>query len=426
MAEDTGLMGNNLFWQYLSNIGAAISKGEPAAPAMNAITQQNIGAQSKVKAQNAYLKQLAEALRGSAPQKSGTSTGSSASIKMGPTGLTANVPIDRVLDDSDTAGLLGQLLGDSFMGEDINKPAPLIQGQPQPQQQLPSPDMLQQTMAMLFREPTGTLNLHNQLMGQFLNPQTSPLNISNADLAGLSSADVSQAMHDVIGMESLRQRALENTLGANAQVFEMQRPGKEDRKALDYPIPVYGLGTVSTDQWDKLDTDTKAYSAYRYLQGIQNPNESLMDFKEFKRINKDDQLGYLDALSKRPDLIALKKDIARASAPSTSINVADRAEQTAKGTKVGGMKGEIERGDYLSELQQRIMKKDEIAWSSPPGYQELADKKYGGDRKKARNELRNRMLIEEATREVRAQYPEDEVERRVDGIYVNGKRKVVF
>uniref|UniRef100_A0A6H1ZU39 Uncharacterized protein n=1 Tax=viral metagenome TaxID=1070528 RepID=A0A6H1ZU39_9ZZZZ len=43
------LLSNKLLLQYLSGAGAAISAGQPAAPALNQVTQQNISTQNFAK-----------------------------------------------------------------------------------------------------------------------------------------------------------------------------------------------------------------------------------------------------------------------------------------------------------------------------------------------------------------------------------------
>jgi hypothetical protein len=276
---------------------------------------------------------------------------------------------------------------------------------------------------MLMRDPSGNLGMQQQLMGQLLNPQTSPLNISNADLAGLSSADMSQALHDVIGMEGLRQRGLGMALDANAQLFQMQQPGKIDKGGNPFPVPVYGMGQVDFDTWKALDNDTQAYSAYRYLQQQQNPNEHLVDFKEFKRLNKDDPLGYLRALYNDPELAAFKMKMDKNAAANISMDPGVRAEKTATGHQIGEMTGKLSRGDYWPKMTEEMSKTDE--WDDFKAIKAIKTEK-NVDTSTATRIHRNRLRIKRAENDVRAHYPDDEVERRVDGIYVNGKIKVRF
>ena len=58
MAEQGNLLQNRLFLSYLSGAGTALSRGEPAGPALDVITQKNIAAQSKETLQMKYLKML--------------------------------------------------------------------------------------------------------------------------------------------------------------------------------------------------------------------------------------------------------------------------------------------------------------------------------------------------------------------------------
>ena len=60
----SNLLQNRLFLQYLSGAGGALAGGQPVAPALNQITQQNIGAQSQAALNKRYMGMISKMLSG--------------------------------------------------------------------------------------------------------------------------------------------------------------------------------------------------------------------------------------------------------------------------------------------------------------------------------------------------------------------------
>lgn len=60
----SNLLQNKLFLQYLSGAGGALGTGQSIAPALNQITQQNIGAQSQAALNKRYMDQIGKMLGG--------------------------------------------------------------------------------------------------------------------------------------------------------------------------------------------------------------------------------------------------------------------------------------------------------------------------------------------------------------------------
>jgi hypothetical protein len=83
------LLQNKLFLQYLSSAGGALSKGDPAGGALDAVTQQNISSQN-------FAKLLAKMLSGNVPE--------GGAVKMTDKGLSLNVP-QSMLSQSGFSGL---------------------------------------------------------------------------------------------------------------------------------------------------------------------------------------------------------------------------------------------------------------------------------------------------------------------------------
>ena len=64
LSNISNLMQNRLLMQYLSGAGGAMASGQPVAPALNQITQQNIGAQSQAALNKRYMGMIGKMLGG--------------------------------------------------------------------------------------------------------------------------------------------------------------------------------------------------------------------------------------------------------------------------------------------------------------------------------------------------------------------------
>ena len=163
------LLQNRLFLQYLSGAGGAMSTGQPVGAALNDITQQNISAQSKAELNKRYMKILQEMMEGKIPSKS----------KYTVSDMGLDVKIDRSALDNTQQDYVEPGVGNIATG---------------------------------LRAEAGATPQFGQMStdrSNFLNPSASPLDdISGADLAGLTAADVSQALSGAIGVQSLKQKTL--------------------------------------------------------------------------------------------------------------------------------------------------------------------------------------------------------------------------
>jgi hypothetical protein len=149
----SNLLQNKLFLQYLSGAGGAMAGGQSIAPALNQITQQNIGAQSQVALNKRYMDQIGKMLGGGEVPAGWKLTRDEKGTKM-------EIP--------------------SEMGTGTGTGLPTQPGSAQ----------------------LGTIN-------PFVPSQPS---VSGADLAGLGPQDVSRALSGATGVEALRQQSIANML----------------------------------------------------------------------------------------------------------------------------------------------------------------------------------------------------------------------
>ena len=354
------LLNNNSILQYMSGIGSAISEGKSPATAMNQITQQQLGAQSKVKMQNNYLAQLKDIIGGT--DASATVVKKPSNITVTPDGIKHTIPWDAVNNpNTDTIGLMKQITdAGNPLPETPIVEAPIIPTTPQVSAPLKSPVggatlngqamsqvERQAAMAALSGDPTLNSGTYGVLAKDMLNPSTRPLSINGADLAGLSSADVSQALHDTLGVEHSRQTALMNagqlinnqdTLGirnteARIKMIEEYRKLKEIPR--EVPVDIGGGRTIMV----KPEAALTHYTSMNKLPVSFETYKLAMGDPEFK--------GYLLEMAK---------------AGSTSVNLGplENAIQGGKGRSVS----DVLAPDYGAKIEKELSNDPNYRWSS--------------------------------------------------------------
>lgn len=418
------LMNNNLLWSYLSQAGAALAGPKSVAAAINPITQNVIGAQSKTKMQNNYLSQLTDMLKGQDGAKMTISkdginhTISPAALNNPDTNsmallqalhATEGNPVGQSnsgIPQQQNYQMLSQLLNSKNPqqqegGDQVVQPetggTPSSDGTFTGAYNI-SPDSLPALRQFLAEGQSPEVT--RQLMRQLLNPPSSQLSISNADLAGLTSSDVSQALHDTLGVEGARQRSIMNANELNKTLFEMTKAGKPDPEGLIYPVPVPGIGQVTARQWKELPTDQKSYAAYVYQQGKINPNEPVVSFKEYQKFGKEVHTDMLKALMDDPQLMNTELALRRAGATSISLGPAERAIEQGKGAGIA----EVQSPDFMTKVKEHAIK-DSQAWYDPPR-EVLAEytAKAGGDRAKGMALYHEKVLRDTADKQIRQAY----------------------
>ena len=159
----SNLLQNKLFLQYLSGAGGALGAGQPVAPALDQITQQNIGAQSQAALNRRYMGMISTMLGG------------------------GEVP----------AG--GKLTRDE-KGTKIELPAGL---------------------GTLKERGSGFSTMPGSAQLGTINPFVhSQPGITGADLAGLGPQDVSRALSGAVNVEALKQQTIANLISAREPLEE--------------------------------------------------------------------------------------------------------------------------------------------------------------------------------------------------------------
>lgn len=228
MAEK-GLMDNNLLLYFLAGAGRAIGGDGSFADKLGLMSQQNIAAQSKDKANKDYIKMLRQMLSGGGK------------ITLDKDNVKINAPANSLKDSS--------------------------------------------------------TNTNNQLIDMLgageLNPLVSPLDTPSADLAGLTTKDVSQALSGALNVEQLIQSKINAESNRKLRVRELDilqgRADTDRLKALanlqkqfrTSPLSVPGVGKVTLDEWNALDTKTKAYSYYAF--DAKSNDEKVLSFNEWNQ-----------------------------------------------------------------------------------------------------------------------------------------------
>jgi len=164
------LIENRLLLQMLSGVGASIAGEDSFAAGINPIIQQNISSQS-------YAKLLSKLLEGGG--------------KMTLDKDKVNITADPKLLQDDTEDIQSVLAG-------TRPKTPGLGTLARPTKDISISETIQST-----RPQGGTTNF----LGALLNPSASPLGeLTGADLAGLTTQDISQALQLRLGTESLKQK----------------------------------------------------------------------------------------------------------------------------------------------------------------------------------------------------------------------------
>ena len=174
------LLQNQLFLQYLSGAGSALSAGEPIGPALNQVTQQQISSQN-------YMKMLQKML------------GKGVEFKSDAEGKAT------------VTGELSKILGaeegeDVFGGQFADQKTQPLGGASLQTPQLPATQNQQLNMP----EKSG---LNQGGIMSLLNPSSSPLgNFSPSDLAGLTPKDISEALKFKFAGEELGDKRINDAV----------------------------------------------------------------------------------------------------------------------------------------------------------------------------------------------------------------------
>lgn len=286
----SNLMQNRLFLQYLSAAGQDIAGGGPIGAGVADVTQQNIAAQSYAKQQERYLNILRGMLAGEVPEGGKVTTDSR--------GMRIDVP--RAFTSPSGVDYLTTI----------------------PEQ----------------RRPEGGAGLINPFA-------ISQPGVSAADLAGLTPRDLSQALQDVIRVESLKQEISASKTTEYRKTQELLRTA---------PMEVPGLGRLSFEEWKTLDSKTKAYSYYAF--DARTRGEKVLNYNEWEQQVDPPTIEQVYELAEEDE--GFKKfffEQKRAGAPRITIG-----EKLAERKALGELKGQLyfKDPDWTDDLSRYMSSED--------------------------------------------------------------------
>ena len=327
---------NKLLLQYLAGVGGAMSAGEPIGPAVAGITQQNISAQN-------FVKMMKTLLAGGGK------------LNLDKENLSFKAPMSVFGE--------GTKMGEPTGGSALD-PSRYTTGAKQPAFDL----------------------------GDLLNPSASPLDISAADLAGLTTQDITQALQLKFAGEELKRKKMADVVEETYYGAAARRMEAETAR-ITPSISVPGIGMLSRPefiQWWKTATkDERTAAKKNYDVAVDQGYEGSFE----------DWMVRLAALEGGIPEFAEKKRI---------------GEEIKTESKLAGP-------DYVQTVREDLMK-DRDKWGTPPTYRSWKDKGYSEEM--SLDLGRKVMTIEEMDSRIRSFYKGKTVERRRDGWYVDGKIKV--
>lgn len=232
-----------------------MASGQSIAPALNQITQQNIGAQSQAALNKRYMDQIGKMLGG------------------------GEVPAGWKLTRDEKGTKMEIPSGIGAMGASGAAGTPTPSGLPD--------------------------------MGQIdtINPfASSQPGVSGADLAGLGPQDVSRALSGATSVEALRQQSIANMLSTFYNPLD--RP---------YPVTNETGEVMSTREWKALPSSEREYLAYLHTAKKLGAPEEELTRGFFSSLEPTEREKFVRAALKDPKIMAGAKELAEAVRTQISI-----------------------------------------------------------------------------------------------------------
>ena len=253
-----GLLENKMLLYYLSTLGQGLMDEDNPMQGVADVTKQAIAAEGKHKLSMEYMNMIKEMLAG---------------------GGKLSMDKDKFKLDAPSA-LLGDVSG-------------LLKEQQVPFKGAPS--------GTSMNVPGGQLETQQDLLRQsYLNPSASPLDITGADLVGLTPADVTQALQTGLGYGGLEQRRL-------SDLRKMMQPKPVDPR--DQPF----IGGYTLRQFNAFTPDYKEYVLAK--EGAKTlGDDAFMTKREWEEIEPTEREKFLKGLEDRPELLETERKLAEARA----------------------------------------------------------------------------------------------------------------
>jgi hypothetical protein len=296
----------------------------------------------------------------------------------------------------------------------------------------------------------GGMGTSNQTGGP-VNPFGDASDIKLSDLAGLNPEMISNAMGLKLKQSELAQKSINdlNDMSYRNAVLAQNAPHIQSQTALnkaqaenltpsiqvpgvpvpmnmdDYikwennnkvepldklsPYTVPGIGRVTNRQFQALPDNEKNYSIYATALG---PNVKPMSRKEFDKMEPTAQGKFLNELMSDPKKMAAEIKLRQSGA--TAINTFDQGIQRGKAAAIT----DVTAPDFVSNIIKDLSKSDDWDYSSEIKRFATENKVSSSDAKKI---IQKKSTIKEMDARIRQAFKENEVVRKVDGWYVDGK-----
>lgn len=394
------LLQNKLFLQYLSAAGQDIGSGNAIGTNVNAVTQQNISAQN-------YMKLLKRMLAGDIP--------TDGKLEMDADGMKLKVPKSALNTGVETP--FGASAGTSSMPS-------------------PSPDFTKYMTPQAKQLPFGQGGSPNY--GGLLNPfGSSQSDISAADLAGVSPDMISQALQLKQSGEALRLRTMseigdllykqgmlehqgrqEDTAKFGAETSRINAMRQLARDFRSAPLEVPGMGELTLDTWQALDTKTRAYAYYAY--NAKQSGKEALDYNAWEKQMDPTGLERLfEQAEKDPAFKEFLFEYKRAGAARINVSPYERAKETGQAEKELDVTAPDFAGKVVKSFTANQM--DSYSWNYPDGAEEYAKEK-GLSSEQAVNAIQQLKVLKEMDKRIKQAYlGKGIVTKDSGGWYLDGK-----
>ena len=339
------LMENRLLWQYLSAAGQDIGAGKPIGANVNEVTQQNIAAQS-------YVKLLSQLLSGGGKinlDRDNISIKAPVAAFQGPSGPGSASPLAA---PQENIGLRGPD-GTAGVSTDVTGLKPVAGATPE----------VSSSQSVLSTLLQGNLGV--------VNPSGSPLgDLTGADLAGLTTQDISQALQFKFAQTKMGRESVNDLINNIYKLSVMDEAtqrtkigqARELRLWKDMmqtaPLEIPGLGRLSLNEWEKLDTKTKAYSYYAF--DASRRGEAILSFNEFtQQADPGSLAGYYELAKKDPEFRKFYFESKVAGATKISIGQKALSRKALNWVDaVDDMQADVEKHMASDAVQDKLIQYD--------------------------------------------------------------------
>lgn len=391
-----GLLDNPMLIQYLAAAGSDLLSGNPIGQNVNQVTMQNLASQN-------YAKLLGDML------------GNGGKLSMDKDNATLKFPTNAI------GGGVGGGANGGSSGETIGAGVGSTPGTVNPSSNPTTPSAT---------NPTQDPRLLAMMAG-ILNPTSSPLNISAANLAGLTPNDINSALGVKSSIEAAEGKRVSDyfdNLYKVALINQATSPKPQDPLDQSFPINVPNVGSVTLRQWKELPTDQQQYAAYVH-EANRLGDSDIMSKQEFDLMKPTDKERFLRSAIKDPKLFEAAKQLAEAG--STKVDIGTQTSERIKATQKANIEGPGYAAKVIADL-----KKDARGWHNPGGTNKYYDQLVSKDgvdtknlsaeeklsyKKQAKKLARAEKIFNRLDSDIRAAYRDQNVELGPDGWYVDGK-----